>query len=68
MVPKAFPLPGTDGPGLDKGKRLLPVCPETGEPGPEEAIGWMETWSVDRLLIDSHLMLERQDLQMQGLA
>jgi hypothetical protein len=33
--------------------------------GPEEPIGGMKLWSVDRLLVNGQLMLKRQDLQVQ---
>jgi hypothetical protein len=65
MFPKPFTPPGDDGPGLDEGECVLPASPETDLLGLEELIGGMKLWSVDRLLVNGHLMLKRQDLQVQ---
>jgi hypothetical protein len=64
-VPETITLPGDDGPGLDEGECVLPASPERGMLGPEELIGGMKLWSVDRLLVNGQLMLKRQDLQVQ---
>jgi hypothetical protein len=65
MFPKPFTLPGDDGPGLDEGECVQPASLERGMLGPEEPIGGMKLWSVDRLLVNGQLMLKRQDLQVQ---
>jgi hypothetical protein len=64
-VPETVTLPGDDGPGLDEGECVQPASLERGMLGPEEPIGGMKLWSVDRLLVNGQLMLKRQDLQVQ---
>ena len=57
-----FLLPGDHCTRLYELEGVLPAWPESGQPGPEDAIGRVETRAVDSLLVDGHLVLEGENL------
>ena len=66
MVPKAPPLPGDDGSRLNDHEWLSPPGPDPCEPGPEEAIGGLESRPFHRSLADGQLVTKGEDFELQG--
>ena len=62
VIAELFLLPGDHCTRLYELEGGLPAWPESGQPGPEDAISRVETRAVDSLLVDGHLVLEGQNL------
>ncbi len=62
VIAELFLLPGDHCTRLYVPEGGLPAWPESGQPGPEDAIGRVETRAVDSLLADGHLVLEGENL------
>jgi hypothetical protein len=65
VVAKSLALPCDHGAQLYECQGALPARPQTGEPGPEQAIGRTEPRARVRLLVDCQLMPARYVLQVQ---
>jgi len=68
VVPKAPPLPGTNGWRLHEDQDLPPARPPAGQPRPEEAVGWAHLRPPDRSLVERPWVAPRADLPLQGQA
>jgi hypothetical protein len=60
--------PGNDRLRLNEDEGIAPAGPESGEPGPEEAIGLPDTKSIGCSLVDSELLPKGKDLGLHGSA
>jgi hypothetical protein len=65
VLTTSSPLPGDHDAWLDERQGILPARPQTGQPGPERAIGQPEPWATDGLLVHGDLMPQRQVFQVQ---
>jgi hypothetical protein len=60
ILAEAAAPPAEDGVGRDDDQRLSPAGPDSGQPGPEKAIGRAELWPRGRSLVDGELLAHGQ--------
>ena len=66
MITKSFPLPGNHDPGLNKDQCAPPTRPAARDPEPEQAVCRVNPGTQGDSPVDTELMSQRDDLELQG--